>query len=107
MLSSGRDRSLTICASYTMSRMGLRGSKISGGGGRGTTSLAFSGCLSRRTVLRRGVLLHVEPVGEVIDARCPETNEVATLYLFHTSEGVLPFRKKISPNAFPAPLLTL
>ena len=43
----------------------------------------------------------------MIDAACPETNEVATLYLLHTSEGVLPFWKKISPNAFPAPLLAL
>ena len=90
-----------------MSRMRLRRSKITAGDGRGTTSLAFSGCLSRRAVLRREVLRHAEPVGEVIDACCPETNEVATLYFFHTSEGVLPFRKKISPNAFPAPLLTL
>jgi hypothetical protein len=90
-----------------MSRMRLRRSKITAGDGRGTTSLAFSGCLSGRAVLRHGVLRHAEPVGEVIDACCPETNEVATLYLLHTSEGVLPFRKKISPDAFPAPLLTL
>src|SRR3984957_16365528 len=90
-----------------MARMGRRRSKTGVGDGRGMTSLASGGCLSRRAVLRRGVLRHAESVGEVIDARCPETNEVATLYFFHTSEGVLPFRKKISPNAFPAPLLTL
>ena len=90
-----------------MSRMRLRRSKITAGDGRGTTSLAFSGCLSRRAVLRRGVLRHAEPVGEMIDARSPETNEVATLYLLHTSEDVLPFRKKISPNTLPAPLFTL
>ena len=71
------------------------------------TSLAFSGCLSSRAVLRHGILRRAEPAGEMIDAGCPETNEIATLYFLHTSEGVLPFWKKISPNALPAPLFTL
>ena len=68
----------------------------------GTTSLAFG-----VWTYRHAALYHAVSVGEVIDASGPQTDEVAALYLLHTSEIVLPLRKKVSPNALPAPLLTL
>ena len=70
-------------------------------GGR-TASVAF-----RVWTYRHAAVHHVEFIGEVIDASCPQTDEVAALYLIDTPEGVLPFRKKVSPNALPTPLLTL
>src|SRR6266851_1306002 len=78
-----------------------RRSKTTTGNGRGTASVAFRGWTYRRAALRRA-----ESVGEVIDACCPQSNEVAALYLIHASEGVLPFRKKVSPNALFAPFIT-
>ena len=55
--------------------------------------MAFRGWTYGRAALR-----DTEPVGEVIDAPCPQTNEVAALYLIDTPEGLLPFRKKVSPK---------
>src|SRR6202142_2807239 len=80
--------------------MSPRRSKITAGNGHGTASVAFRGW-------RRVALRDAESVGEVIDASCPQTNEVAALYLIDTPEGLFPFREKVSPNALPAPLLTL
>jgi hypothetical protein len=92
----GRNRKLAPCDSdraAKLTHMRPRRSKITTGNGRGKASVAFRGGTYRPAALRHG-----EPVGEVIDAPCPQTNEVAALYLLHASEGVLPFPEEGFPK---------
>src|SRR5262245_3151387 len=76
--------------------------------GEAGSVLRSTRCMGFRVWSWRHVTLRpTETVGQVIDASCPQLDEVRACYLLHLSEGLLPLRHKISPNALPAPLLPL
>jgi hypothetical protein len=88
--------------SATLLGMRPHRSNIAMGYGGKTAIAIFRGCTYDRVGRRRAV-----SVGEMIDPGRPQSNELTTLYVVDISEGALPFREKVSPNAPFAPLLTL
>jgi hypothetical protein len=95
----------TPCESDTSAKLlGMRPhrSNIAMRYGGKTATAIFMGCTYDRVGRSRAI-----SVGEMIDPPRPQSNELTTLYVVNTSKGALPFREKVSPNAFFAPLLTL
>src|SRR6478672_1992218 len=88
-------------ASAKMRCMRPQGSNIATGYGSKTAGVIFRGYAYDR--VGRG---HAVSVGEMIDSSRPQSNELTTLYVVDISEGALPFREKVPPNALFAPLLT-
>jgi hypothetical protein len=95
----------TPCESDTSAKlrgMGPQPSNIATGYGSKTAGAIFRGCAYDRVGRRRAV-----SVAEMIDSSRPQNDELTTLYVVDISEGALPFRKQVSPDALFAPLLTL
>ena len=95
----------TPCESDTSAKllcMRPHRSNIAMGYGGKTATAIFRGCSHDRVGRRRAV-----SVGEMIDPARPQSNKLTTLNVVDISEGALPFREEVSPNALFAPLLTL